>query len=111
MKIFRTLAKTFAAVSCCLLLSHCAAPRTTIRTDDQSGSIVFKVKPSNAEVSIDGTVVGKARDFDGSAAVLKLAPGTHVVRLTAEGHKAWETRVYLSDSQELVEISLEKQEP
>lgn len=89
-----------------LLLGACAAPRTTVRTDDQSGSVVFKVKPSNARAVVDGQDVGEARNYDGVSRVLKLAPGAHVIRITAPGRQDFETRVYLSDSQELVQVEL-----
>jgi len=87
-------------------LGACAAPRTTVRTDDQSGTVVFKVKPSNAHAIVDGKDVGEARDYDGEARVLKLSPGTHVIRIHAPGREDWETRIYLSDSQELVQVEL-----
>lgn len=98
--------RTIATLASALLLAACAAPRTTVRTDDQSGSIRFRVQPGHAEVLVDGRSMGKARQFDGSSAVLKLGSGTHVVVLRAEGYEDYETQVYLSDTEELVEIKL-----
>lgn len=89
-----------------LLLGACTAPRTTVRTDDQSGSVVFKVKPSNAHAIVDGKDVGEARNFDGITRVLKLSPGAHVIRITAPGRQDFETRIYLSDSQEMLQVEL-----
>ena len=91
-----------------LALFSCAAPRTTVRTDDQSGSVVFKVRPGDAHVFVDGTEVGRARDYDATAKVLKLPPGTHIIRLSAPGRQDYETKIYVSDSQELVEIQLQE---
>lgn len=91
-----------------VLLASCAAPRTTVRTDDQSGSVVFKVKPGDAHVIVDGTEVGRARDYDASAKVLKLPPGTHIIRISAPGRQDYETKVYVSDSQELVQVELQE---
>lgn len=90
-----------------LLTVGCAAPRTSVQTMDEKGTMVFKVKPSDAEVSIDGNSVGKAREYDGSAKVMRLNPGTHVVKLSAEGYQDYEKRVYLSDTRELVEVQLQ----
>jgi hypothetical protein len=94
----------FIAVA--LTVFGCAAPRTTVRTDDQAGTVVFKVKPSNAVVWVDGQQVGEARAFDGSSSVLKLAPGTHTIGLSAPGRGNYETKIYLSDSQELIQVEL-----
>lgn len=90
-------------------LAGCAAPRTSIEATNVSGGLLFKVKPSTAEVAVDGTVIGKARDFDGSSAVAKLPPGKHVITVSAPGYVTWESRVYLSDSQEKVEVDLQKE--
>lgn len=90
-------------------LSGCAAPRTTVETANVSGTMVFKVKPANADITIDGTLIGKARDFDGSTNVAKVGPGKHVVLVSAPGHLPWESRVYLSDTQEKVEVELQKE--
>lgn len=91
-----------------LLAVGCAAPRTSVQTADEKGTMVFKVKPSETEVSIDGSVVGKARDYDGSAKVMRLNPGAHVVKLSAPGYQDYEKRVYLSDTREVIELQLQK---
>jgi hypothetical protein len=98
--------RAFISLLAVVMILGCAAPRTTVRTDDQSGSVVFKVKPRDAIVWVDGRQVGPARSFDGSSAVLKLAPGTHVIGLTAPGRLPYETKIYLSDSQELIQVEL-----
>lgn len=89
-----------------ILILACAAPRTTVQTDDQSGRIRFRVQPNHAEVLVDGRSMGKARQFDGTSAVLKIGPGSHTVLLKADGFEDYETKVYLSDSEELIEIKL-----
>jgi hypothetical protein len=91
----------------CLFLMACAAPRTTVQTDDQSGTVVFKVTPSYADVFVDGKKVGIAREFNGQSSVLKLSPGTHIIRLEAENYKPYEQKIYISDTQELIEVNLE----
>lgn len=90
-------------------LVGCAAPRTAIETTNVSGTLLFKVKPSNADVSVDGAVIGKARDFDGSSNVAKVPPGKHTIMVSAPGYVSWESRVYLSDTQEKVEVELQKE--
>ncbi len=59
-----SLALGFLAISC-------SSPRTSVTTDDQSGRVLLKIQPQSAEVFVDGQKIGKAYDFNGSAAVLK----------------------------------------
>lgn len=89
-----------------VLIAACAAPRTTVQTDDQSGRIRLRVDPGHAQVVLDDRAMGKARQFDGSSAVLKAGPGTHTVLLQADGYEDYRTQVYLSDTEELIEIRL-----
>jgi hypothetical protein len=89
-----------------VLLLACAAPRTTVQAHDESGSVRFSVEPSYAEVVVDGKSVGKARQFDGSSAVLKPGPGSHTIVLKADGFEDYESTVYLSDTEELVKVKL-----
>lgn len=90
------------------LLSGCSAPRTAVKTDDQAGTLVFKVVPGFAEVYVDGEKQGKAREYNGESAVLKVSPGTRTVTLKAEGYEDFEKKVYLSDTQEIIEAELRK---
>lgn len=93
-----------------LLIAACASPRTTVQTDDQSGRIRLRVDPNHAQVLLDDRAMGKARQFDGSSAVLKAGPGTHTVLLRADGYEDYRTQVYLSDTEELIEIRLRERQ-
>lgn len=86
-------------------LTACSAPRTNVTTDDQSGTIIIKAKPSSSIVIVDGVEVGKGYDFSGSAKVLKLKPGKHVIELKNDDKTCTE-QVYLSDTQEVIECDL-----
>jgi hypothetical protein len=90
------------------LFSGCAAPRTVVQTDGQNGTILIKADPAYAMVDVDGTVMGKAREFDGTSAVLKVTPGKHLVTFRADGYEDFTTQVYISDTQEKIEINLRK---
>ena len=88
------------------VLMSCAGPRTSVNTDDQSGTILLKVKPSTAIIEVDGTDMGKVREFDGTSQVLKVTPGKHIIRIKKEGYQTYETRVYVSDTQEVIQVNL-----
>jgi hypothetical protein len=92
-----------------LALAACgSAPQEYIRTDSQAGRLEFKVEPSSATVIVDGVVRGQARDFDGTPAILELPEGVHQVVLEAPGYETYTTRVYLSDTMEIVSVVLRK---
>jgi hypothetical protein len=51
------------------------------------GALRLKVKPSNAQVYIDGYYVGVVDSFDGAFQKLGIESGTHRVELRAEGYE------------------------
>ena len=51
------------------------------------GNLRLKVKPSNAQVHIDGYYVGVVDSFDGALQRLRVEGGKHRVELTAEGYE------------------------
>ncbi len=89
-----------------IALVGCSSPRTSVTTDDQSGRVMIKVIPQSSDVYVDGQKVGKAYDFNGSSAVLKLAPGKHTISVI-NGEKACRQDIYLSDTQEVIQCNLE----
>lgn len=51
------------------------------------GNLRLKVKPSNAQVHIDGYYVGVVDSFDGALQRLRVEAGNHRVELRAEGYE------------------------
>jgi hypothetical protein len=49
------------------------------------GGISFDITPDNAEISIDGSLVGPALDFSPTRQPLTLTPGRHHVEIQAPG--------------------------
>lgn len=91
-----------------LALACGAAPRETVKTDSQAGRVVFKVTPPTATVIIDGVERGKARDFDGTPAVLELPPGKHLIELHHPQHVPVRKKIYLSDTQETIRVKMKR---
>lgn len=52
-----------------------------------AGSLRLKIKPSNAQVYIDGNLVGMVDSFDGAFQKLTVDAGPHHVELRAEGYE------------------------
>lgn len=92
-----------------ILLSFSALlAQDRVETDDQSGSILFRVDPDWATVSVDGVAFGEARRYDGKSAVLPVTPGTHTIKISAQGYLDYEKRVFINDSREVINIQLRK---
>jgi hypothetical protein len=64
-----------------------------------SGSIRLKVKPTNAEVFIDGLSVGRVDDFDGVFQRLDVPAGPHKVELRADGYRTEQFDVVVTNGE------------
>lgn len=54
---------------------------------DNSGAAKIEVKPQNAEVYVDGHLVGRVDDFDGWLQRLYVPPGEHELQIYMPGHR------------------------
>jgi hypothetical protein len=52
----------------------------------RSGVVETDVRPKKATLSVDGSVVGQARDFNGRWDYLWLEPGEHVLEFSKDGY-------------------------
>jgi hypothetical protein len=57
------------------------------------GAIDLKVKPNRAEVWVDGTYYGEARDLDGSPTYLWLAEGAHHLKVAKGGYTTFAAKI------------------
>jgi PEGA domain len=72
-------------------------------------SVKLEVKPSQAEVYVDGYYAGIVDDFDGAFQRLHVAPGEHELELYLDGYRAVKQKVYLTaDNTFKVKYTLEK---
>ena len=77
--------------------------------NDHVGSIRLKANPSQAEVYVDGALMGVVDDFDGFSSHLKLAGGNHTIELKADGYEPYTGKVFVSVGKTVTErISLKK---
>jgi hypothetical protein len=72
-------------------------------------SVKLEVKPSKAEVYVDGYYAGIVDDFDGAFQRLHVLPGEHELELYLDGYRAVKQKVYLTaDNTFKVKYNLEK---
>jgi hypothetical protein len=60
---------------------------------DYAGAARIEVKPREAEVYVDGFLVGSVDDFDGWLQRLHVAPGEHEIQIYLPGHRTMRERV------------------
>ena len=94
-----TLSRSTPARDITVELARATPPPPTATT----GSVYVDTRPSGAQVTIDGRVVGIA-----PLRVPDLAPGSHTIRLDLAGHKSLTTTVVVRAGQQVpVRVSLE----
>jgi hypothetical protein len=72
-------------------------------------SVRVEVKPSDAEVFVDGYYAGIVDDFDGLFQRLHVAPGEHEIELYLQGYRTVKQKLYLAPNNTFkVKYSMEK---
>jgi len=72
-------------------------------------SIKCDVKPKDAQVFVDGSLVGTARDFNSSDHPLYIFPGEHVLEFRHPGHESYSTKLNLLPEQDMrVKVRMNK---
>jgi hypothetical protein len=64
-------------------------PNTAPAPKREVGSLRVKAKPVNAQVYIDGVLVGSVDDFDGLTNHLELDAGPHQMQIKADGYRPY----------------------
>jgi PEGA domain len=60
---------------------------------DYAGSARLQVRPREAEVYVDGHLVGLVDDFDGSFQRLRVAPGEHQLEIFLQGYRTYRQNI------------------
>jgi len=64
-------------------------------------SVKCDVKPKDAQVFVDGSLVGTARDYNSSDHPLYIFPGEHVLEFRHPGHETYSTKLSLLPEQDM----------
>jgi len=60
---------------------------------ETAGSLRLRVKPADAKVYLDGTLIGTVDQFDGLGSHLAAEAGSHQLELRADGYESFKTTV------------------
>jgi hypothetical protein len=72
------------------------SPQSSYSSSGDDGTLRLKIKPSKAEVYVDGYYVGLVDEFDGLFQKLHLESGAHRVEVRAAGYETLEFDVRIS---------------
>jgi len=77
---------------------------------NSEGPICFDVKPKDAYVEVDGTLVGQAKDFTSSEGCLLIERGRHEIKISKEGYTPYTKEVYVGSGEQDMKVVLVKEE-
>jgi hypothetical protein len=58
-----------------------------------TATVKIEVNPSRAAVFLDGLFVGHVGEFEGAGRGMRVAPGTHQIRIALPGYQTFETQI------------------
>lgn len=81
-------------------LTACQMPSEEVISGDNSAGLSFNLVSTDNSVTydvfVDGLAMGKARDFLAGKAILKVLPGSHVIRVERNGQVVLEEKHYVA---------------
>jgi hypothetical protein len=86
------------------LICGCVMPVTTVKTIDDRPALAFKGAPEGALLFVDGLNMGPANDYNGNPKILIVQPGTHMLRIFANGSVIYEQRVFVESSLKTITV-------
>ncbi len=90
-----------------LVLAGCGAPQETRRGVGNEGLLIIQAEPDDAEVYVDGQLVGKASKYDSDP--LELSSGTHRIEIRKAGYLSEFRDVYSGNqSRHTLKVNLRK---
>jgi len=90
-----------------LFIWGCGLPQETRRGIGNEGFLIVQITPNDAEVYIDGHLVGRAEQFESDP--LELRSGTHKIEIRRAGYTSETREIYVrNQSRHTLKISLKK---
>lgn len=81
------------------LISACQLPSEQAVISDSSAGLSFRVmaeQNAGYEIYVDGLLMGQAHEFKEGEAILKVLPGSHVIKVISNGQVVMEEKVYVA---------------
>lgn len=91
--------RILSLIAVVIWLGACQMPSEEVVISDSSAGISFRVVPDTDqvyEVYVDGLLMGNARDFQEGESILKILPGSHVIKIVSNGAVVMEDKLYVA---------------
>lgn len=94
-------------IFCIFLIGSCGLPQETRRGVGNEGFLIIQAIPDDAEIYINGELVGKAEQFQKTP--LELRSGTHKVEIRKAGYSSEFREIFVGNqSRHTIKVNLKK---
>ena len=102
----KTRAAFALAVAAVLFAAGCSVPHSVVKGQGNNGLFALVVDPADAQIVIDGNLVGQASKYDGKHGYLEIASGTHRLEVRKDGYQPFVRDVYSSNAVQEIHVTL-----
>ena len=103
MKLYAAFALALAAV---VVAAGCSVPHSVVKGQSNNGLFALIVQPADAQVVVDGNLIGKASAYNGKHGYLEIASGTHRLEIRRDGYQPFVRDVYSSNAVQEIHVTL-----
>lgn len=96
--------KIFPIVLILFLISGCSMPYTSVRSVDSRPSLAVEGASSEDELIVDGLNMGKAKIYNGHSQTLTIEPGTHKIKIVANGMVVYEQTIFVESELKTITV-------
>lgn len=82
------------------------APAESTECPNEAG-LCFSVTPADAQLEVDGNVLGPLGDLGNGLVFVGLEPGIHMITLTRDGYATWRAEVSIAEAAETINLTME----
>lgn len=84
-----------------------ATPATLAECPTEAG-LCFQVAPADAELEVDGEVLGPIQDLGRGLVFVEIEPGIHMITLKRDGFVTWRAEVSVAETAETINVTMEE---
>lgn len=89
--------KKILTLACLVFLSACSYPQTKTTTVNDPPTFVFIGAPDQANLYVNGLLIGPADNYNGKPNSLIVPRGTHLVEIKQAGRILFSEKAFISD--------------
>jgi hypothetical protein len=72
--------------------------------------LCFQVTPADAQLEVDGDVLGLIQDLGRGLVFVEIEPGIHMITLKRDGFVTWRAEVSVAEAAETINVTMEEKQ-